>query len=625
MLLENINSPEDLKALSDEQMPALSEEIRAFLVDSVLKSGGHLASNLGIVELTLALHRVFDCPKDKIIFDVGHQSYVHKLLTGRRDGFARLRKKDGLSGFTKSDESAYDAFGAGHSSTALSAALGFAEASRLSGSDDYSIAVVGDGAFTGGMVYEALNNCRKDLKLILVLNDNEMSISKNVGRMSKYISDMRLSKNYIRLKRAVSKGLNALPLIGESAVGMVASVKDSVKKMLVYDSCFFESMGLRYFGPVDGNDYDKVKLVLEEAKRHGGCSLVHITTKKGKGYEPAESDSMKYHSVSPKKVEGVSLPTFSEAFGAAMVKLGAHDKRVCAVTAAMCEGTGLHAFSEKYPSRFFDVGIAEAHAVTFCGGLAAAGMRPVFAVYSSFLQRAYDSLIHDIALQKLPLVLGIDRAGLSPDDGATHHGIYDVAMLGALQGATVLCPISTRSVEPMLGYAYKKGGVSAVRYPKGREDAELCRVFYKSEEDFTKIGTKLAFEKDGSLKHCKYVFVSYGRAVKEAYEAARILNAEQDGSAGVILLEVLGEDARLADKIASLTDKDAALVFAEEGIRRGGAGESLQNELLTRHGRTMRVLAIDEIPDRADGAEDFYKMCGLDREALVKTAKEILT
>ena len=290
----------------------------------------------------------------------------------------------------------------------------------------------------------------------------------------------------------------------------------------------------------------------------------------------------------------------------------------------MCEGTGLGGFLEKFPERFFDVGIAEAHAVTFCGGLAAAGMRPVFAVYSSFLQRAYDSLIHDIALQNLPLILGIDRACLSADDGATHHGIYDVAMLGELKGATVLCPISTKSITPMLGYAYNKGGISAVRYPKGREDKELCDAFYKSEEDFIKIGTKLAFAKDGEIKGAKYVFIGYGRVIKEAYEAAKRLNSEEDGSAAVVLLEVLGDIAALSDKIAALTGDGARLVFVEEGIRRGGAGESLQDMLITRHGRKMRVLAIDDVPDRADGAEDFYKTCGIDRESLLNAAKENL-
>ena len=621
-MIEKINSPEDLKALSDGQMPVLADEIREFLCDVVMKNGGHLASNLGVVELTLALHRVFDCPKDKIVFDVGHQSYVHKLITGRKDGFARLRKKDGISGFTKTDESVYDSFGAGHSSTAISAALGFAEASKLAGDDSFAIAVVGDGAFTGGMVYEALNNCKKDLRLIVILNDNEMSISRNVGRMSKYISDMRISKNYIRLKRGVAKCLNALPLIGESAVGAVASIKDSVKKMLVYDSCFFESMGLRYFGPVDGNDYGKIKLALEEAKRHGGCSLIHVTTKKGKGYAPAELDSTKYHAVSASAPDNSGMPTFSEAFGAALLKLGTHNRRVCAVTAAMCEGTGLHAFSEKYPERFYDVGIAEAHAVTFCAGLSAAGMLPVFAVYSSFLQRAYDSLIHDVALQRLPLILGIDRAGLSPDDGATHHGIYDVAMLGALEGSTVLCPICTRSLEPMLGYASRKGGVTAIRYPKGREDAELTGVFYKSDEDYIKIGTKCAFAKDGSLKHCKYVFIGYGRVIREAYEAARLLNEKEADSAGVILIEALGGERKLCERISTLTSKGARLVFVEEGIRRGGAGESLRGALYESCGRFMRVLAIDKIPDRADDAEDFYKMCGIDRESILRAAKE---
>lgn len=623
MLLEKINTPRDLKKIDDKQIPDLAAEIRSFLVENVQKSGGHLASNLGVVELTLALHKVFDCPKDKIIFDVGHQSYVHKLITGRRDGFDALRKPNGISGFTKRAESEYDAFGAGHSSTAISASLGFAQAAKLNGSDSFCVAVVGDGAFTGGMVYEALNNCQKDLRLAIILNDNEMSISKNVGRMSKYIGDIRLSKKYINFKRFVSKTLNALPIVGEKAVGAVANVKDTIKKLLVFDSSFFESMGLRYFGPVDGHDYEKTKRVLEEAKRYNGCSIIHVMTKKGKGYEPAQENPTKYHSVSPTGSVCDNRPTFSQEFGKALTRLAKHNKNVCAVTAAMCEGTGLCAFEEKFGDRFFDVGIAEAHAVTFCAGLSMAGKLPVFAVYSSFLQRAYDNLLHDVALQNLPVILGIDRAGLSPDDGETHHGIYDVAMLASTGKALVLSPISVKSMEPMLTYGASQNKLVGIRYPKGKEDKELVEAFYKSKEQFKKIGVKCAFENDGSLKHCKYVFVSYGRVAKEAYEAAKILNGKEEASAGVILLEIICPFEKTAEKIYSLVDKNAKIVFVEEGIKVGGAGEGIQSLMLEKYSIPVKVCAITDIPDRSNSAEDFYKDCGLDRNTLAAIVKEI--
>ncbi len=623
MFLEKINFPDDLKKISDADMPVLAEEIRDFLVDNVMKTGGHLASNLGAVELTLAMHRVFSCPYDKFIFDVGHQAYIHKILTGRKNEFANLRRENGISGFTKRDESEYDAFGAGHSSTSISAALGFAKAARLKKSDSWTVAVVGDGAFTGGLIYEALNNVEKDLKLMVILNDNEMSISKNVGKMSKYISDIRSSKYYIKAKHDISDVLNSLPIVGKSAAGTVKKIKEAAKSLVVYDSNFFENMGLKYYGPVDGNNYAKVKFILEEAKRYGSSCIVHLTTKKGLGYIPAEENPTKYHSVSPRGVKKSKNQSFSAAFGKALTALAAHDEKICAVTAAMCEGTGLTPFAEKFPERFFDVGIAEEHAVTFCGALSAAGMTPVFAVYSSFLQRAYDNLIHDVELQGAHIVLGIDRAGLSCDDGLTHHGIYDTAFLSQISGATVLSPISSKSIGPMLAYAAKSDGIVAIRYPKGAEDEKLRDVFYKNEADYAKIGVKTAFDKDGSLAFCKYVFISCGRAAAEAVKAAEKLNAENSDSAGVILCEILSGKEFVADKIASLISKDAAVVFSEEGIRAGGAGMQLQSILSEKYGINIKVMAIDTVPDRADSVESFCKFCKIDCDSLISAAKEI--
>lgn len=623
MFLENINSPADLAELPDAAIPALADEIRDFLISSVEKCGGHLASNLGVVELTLALHRNFDCPKDKFIFDVGHQSYVHKIITGRKDGFSKLRTEDGISGFTKRAESEYDAFGAGHSSTSISSALGFARAAKLSGDDSWAVAVVGDGAFTGGMIYEALNNCEKDLHLMVILNDNEMSISKNVGKMSKYISDIRSSKYYIRLKHDVTDTLNALPVVGKSAFGTIAKIKESVRKLAVYDSNFFENMGLRYFGPVDGNDYEKVNMMIREAKSHGKSCIIHVTTKKGFGYPPAQIDPRHYHAVSPSLAQKSSLPSFSVSFGKALTRLAKFDEDVCAVTAAMCDGTGLTEFSEKYPERFFDVGIAEEHAVTFSAGLSAAGKKPVFAVYSSFLQRAYDNLIHDVASQDIPLVLGIDRSGLSPDDGTTHHGIYDVAFLSQIPHTTVLAPISTKSLEPMLAYALSKNeGITAIRYPKGSEDEALAKAFYHSDGDFKKIGIKTAFSKDGSLKHCKYVFISYGLAAAEAVEAAEKLNGIEKDSAGVILLEIVSQKDFITEKIANTVSPDAKLLFTEEGIYSGGAGMILKTELSDKYGIQMKVKAIKEVPDRANSRKSFYKKLGIDSETILKEITE---
>lgn len=618
MYLEKINSPEDLKELPEETMEPLFREIREFLIEKVSAAGGHLASNLGVVELTVAIHRVFDSPHDKIIFDVGHQSYVHKLITGRREGFDGLRRENGISGFTKRSESEHDPFGAGHSSTSLSAALGFARAAKLTGEGGIAVAVVGDGAFTGGMIYEALNNCEKDLPLVVILNDNEMSISRNVGRMSGYISDLRSSKYYISLKHRVEKLLNSLPYIGESAVGAVAAFKEKVRNAVVFDSNIFERMGLRYYGPVDANDYGKIRLMLEEAKNEGKSCIIHAVTKKGMGYAPAEVDPTGYHAVSASSGSG---STFSRAFGKAICRMAAKDKRICAVTAATCDGVGLDTFSQKYPDRFFDVGIAEEHAVTFCAGLSAAGLVPVFPVYSSFLQRAYDNLLHDLMLQKLPLTLCIDRAGFATDDGSTHHGIYDVAFLSQLEDVTVLAPVATESLEPMMTYAARKEGITAVRYQKGSETVGIREAFYKSPEDFKKLGIKLAFDKNGSLAHCKYVFIGYGRVIYEALEAATVLNAEEADSAGVILMEIVSPKDFVTDKIAKNIGKGARVVFVEEGIKNGGAGMLLQSALLEKYGISIKLRAIESVPDRGELSR-LFEMCRLDSASLIEAVKE---
>ena len=447
-ILDKIDSPEDLKSLEPEEIELLNEEIRDFLIDNVSRNGGHLASNLGVVELSVAIHRVFDSPKDHIIWDVGHQSYVHKLLTGRRAEFDTLRTPGGISGFVKRAESEHDCFGAGHSSTSISAALGFAEADHLNGSDAYTIAVVGDGAFTGGMIHEGLNNCRKDLKLIIILNENEMSISKNIGQFAKNLSKLRMRPGYFKAKRFTGNVLKHVPFVGKHLFRFALRVKKAFKNMM-YGSNYFEDMELYYLGPIDGNDYESMEKILTEAKKLKESAVIHIKTVKGKGYDPAEESPDKYHGVAPNNTKK-KRKTLTDVFGECVCELAEGDERICAITAAMCDGTGLNGFKEKYPDRFFDVGIAEEHAVTFGAGLAASGMKPLVAIYSTFLQRSYDNVIHDVALQKLPVTLCIDRAGLNSRDGATHHGIFDVAFLSHIPNMTIYTPTTEESLSRLL-------------------------------------------------------------------------------------------------------------------------------------------------------------------------------
>ncbi len=476
-ILARINGPEDLKALPASDMEPLAAEIRKCLVERVSENGGHLASNLGVVELTLAIHRVFSSPKDHIIFDVGHQCYVHKLLTGRKDLFPTIRQSGGLSGFPKRSESEHDAFGTGHSSTSLSAALGFAEADRLDHSDAYTVCVLGDGAYTGGMIHEALNNCKKDLRLIIILNENEMSISKNIGRFATSLSHLRSSRGYIKTKNAIGRFFRRIPLIGRKIFNRLLHIKKGLKSA-VYGSNIFEDLGLFYLGPADGNREDSVEKLLQEAKDCSQSCIIHLKTQKGKGYTPAEETPDRFHGMAPAASPCSNEPTFSEAMSRHLCEMAADDKRICAITAAMASGTGLELFRKEYPKRFFDVGIAEEHAVTFAAGLSASGKRPAVAIYSTFLQRAYDNIIHDVALQGLPAVFFVDRAGLNLSDGPTHAGVFDVAFLSEIPGLRIYTPITVAALRQAMDEAFACGEPCAVRYPNGRENRAVVERFY---------------------------------------------------------------------------------------------------------------------------------------------------
>ena len=472
-LLDSINSPQDIKEMDDLQLNTLAAEIRDYLIDVISKTGGHLAPNLGVVELTLALHKVFNTPTDKIIWDVGHQAYIHKILTGRREAFTSLRQYKGLSGFPRRDESEHDAFGVGHSSTSISAALGFAVARDLQKQDYNVVAVIGDGSMTGGMAFEALNNAGSlNKKLIIVLNDNEMSISKNVGALADYLYQLRTARTYTRIKKDI-KGWLQTKNYGDNIVNVIDRVKSSVKYLLIPGSVF-EHLGFKYFGPIDGHDIPKIIEMLETAKEESGPVIIHVITKKGKGYQPAESEPNKFHGTGPFdiatgcKISNPKAPiTYTEIFGHTITKLADDNQSIVAITAAMTEGTGLNYFAAKHPERFFDVGIAEQHAVTAAAGIAAAGMKPIVAVYSTFLQRAYDSVLHDICLQKLPVVLCLDRAGLVGDDGCTHHGVFDYSFLRSIPNMTVMAPKDENELQHMLLTAVSYNLPCSIRYPRG--------------------------------------------------------------------------------------------------------------------------------------------------------------
>ena len=615
--LGKINSPDQLKALDQDALLTLNCEIRDFLIKRVSENGGHLASNLGVVELSVALHRVFDSPHDHIIWDVGHQCYVHKMLTGRLDQFDSLRRGGGLSGFTKRSESEHDPFGAGHSSTSISAALGFAMTDRLSGSDAYSVAIIGDGAFTGGMVHEALNNVDKNLRLIIVLNENEMSIAKNTGRIANTLAHIRRGKAYFNAKKVTRNAVKGIPLIGKHLFRIVKRAKMGIKNAL-YGSNYFEDLGLTYLGPVDGNDMLAIETLLREAKKLDESVIIHVKTKKGLGYQPAEQSPTAYHGVSPTK-KSSEKPNFSKISGQVLTDLAKDNHRICAITAAMGDGTGLETFHKAYPERYFDVGIAEEHAVTFGAAMAANGYIPVFAVYSTFLQRAYDQIIHDAALQNLPLVMCIDRAGISAADGATHHGIFDVAFLSHIPGVKIYTPVSADGLALSIKTAVKQDCPVAIRYPNGREHDDVLTRFYPDGAPET-IDVR-AWNTQGA----QCIIVTHGKIVREAIGAVELLQ-EQGIRAGILLCEYIKPYDKLADRVADLIGKAATpIVFLEEEIRAGGFGMML-SDAMRRQGTlgAHAIMAIDDHFVVQTKDESVYTTAGLDAGCIANTVKELI-
>ncbi len=565
-MLETIKSPKDIKNLNKDQDHKLAAELRETIISTVSENGGHLASNLGMVEATIALHRVFDSPTDKFIFDVGHQCYAHKLLTGRFSDFGTIRKYKGLSGFTNPNESEHDIFFAGHSGTSISAALGIASAEKLRHQDNtpYTVAIVGDGSMTNGMIYEALNNCAdKKLNLIILINDNEMSISQNVGGLHNYLSRIRTSRGYFSLKRGFESFLSRIPLIGMPIAKLLKHLKDFIKHMFVSDT-IFEDLGLIYLGPVDGHDIKKLSVVLEEAKSKHQCCVVHIITKKGKGFEPAESHPDKFHGVGRFSVETGETPTatgtsFSSYVGECITKLAEKDEKICAVTAAMCQGTGLSKFAERFPARFFDVGIAEEHAVTFAGGLSAMGMKPIVTMYSTFAQRVYDQLIHDVSIQDLSLTLALDRSGLVSGDGITHQGIFDYSIFSTVPNAEIFSVSEKSQISEILAYSTSRRGLTVIRYPKS------------SAEEMTFITPLIS---DGfisyteNIKSARTVIITHGRLTNNAIKAA----ASTGDTAVLCLVRTFPLDF---EKISALCANCRNIYIIDEGIASGGIGEKL--------------------------------------------------
>lgn len=606
MILENISSPADLKSLDESRLSELADEIRARIISVVSQNGGHLASNLGVVELTLALHRVLDSPKDRIIFDVGHQCYTHKLLTGRYNDFETLRRTNGISGFPRAIESEHDFFGSAHSSNSVSVAIGMATAAKLSGSDAMTVAIIGDGAFTGGMVYEALNNCvDKKLRLVIVLNDNEMSISRNVGAIDNYFSRFRASKSYFSFKNRFVSAIDRLP--GNAVYKAMRAIKNRFKRLVLKEN-LFELFDLEYYGPLDGNDEKQLETVFSELKNHRhGIAVVHIKTKKGLGYEPAEHNPDIYHSVGSFDIAkgaaaGGKEKNFSFNFGKALTDLAEENKKLCAVTAAMAEGTGLDRFRTMYPDRFFDVGIAEEHAATFCSGLSSGGMVPVFAVYSTFMQRCFDQLLMDVALQGQSVVLGIDRAGLVGDDGPTHHGVFDVSLLSTIPDTLVFSPAFIDELKPCLEKCIAHKGVSAIRYPRGGE-WQYDKTSYSEKNG-------VCYADYGTPEVC---IITYGRLAAECDKAARLCGR---GTRVIRLLQIIPLDT---DTIYSLVKDMKYVLIAEEGMKNGGISETLALNLREK-GMTVGISAIDDFAPHGANA-DIFNTVGLSAKKLAEVLK----
>ena len=618
MVLDKIQKENDIKQLTEGELEKLRDEIREFLINSISVTGGHLASNLGVVELTMALHLSFELPKDKIIWDVGHQSYPHKILTGRREGFGSLRQYGGMSGFPKANESDCDCFNTGHSSTSISAGLGMAQARELSGEDYHVVSVIGDGALTGGMAFEALNNA-SDIKsnFIIVLNDNKMSISENVGGLSRYLGQFRTADAYRDLKTNVMEILNHIPNVGPRMVKRIRNTKSSIKQLLI-PGMFFEEMGIIYLGPVNGNDIAGMRKVLAEAKRVEGPVLVHVLTQKGAGYLPAEKHPSRFHGAEPFDIP-TGLPkkkqekaNYTDVFASVMRKLGEQDDKIVAITAAMADGTGLMRFKKEFPKRFFDVGIAEEHAVTFAAGLAKAGMKPVFAVYSSFLQRAYDQILHDVCIQNLPVIFAVDRAGLVGSDGETHQGIFDISYLSSVPNMTIMAPKNRLELRDMMQFAVEYHAPIAIRYPRGTafDGLKECR-------QPVKLG------KSETLHEGKEIAVLALGSMVQTAEQVREQLLEQGYDITLV-------NARFAmpfdkERIKELAQTHTLLVTMEENVKSGGFGEHVaaylkQEDIATR----MLMIAIPDAYVEHGNVEKLKQELGIDASSVTERILETI-
>lgn len=619
-LLETIKEPADLKQFSNQQLGFLAAEIRSFLLETVAHTGGHLAPNLGVVELTLALHAVFDSPRDQIVWDVGHQSYVHKLLTGRFDRFDTLRQYNGLSGFPKLNESIYDAFGTGHSSTSISAALGLAKARDLLGETNKVVAVIGDGSLTGGMAFEALNHLgHLQTDLIVVLNDNEMSISKNVGALSRYLTRIRVNPHMRRIKYDIQDLIQRIPKIGQATVNYLEKIEDSLT-FLVIPGMFFEELGINYLGPIDGHNITDLKMIFNHARERKGPVLIHVLTTKGKGYSPAEKYPQKFHGTGPfeiksgRKLEESPVKSYTEIFGETIVDLAQRDDKILAITAAMADGTGLSEFAKRFPSRFLDVGIAEQHAVTMAAGLAKKGFRPVVAIYSTFLQRAYDQIIHDVCLQNLPVVFMIDRAGLVGPDGPTHHGNFDLSFLRQIPNITVMAPKDELEFRDMIYTALQMNGPVAVRYPKREVPGD--GAFPETYQSLTPGKGEILLEGKNTA------IIGIGSMVQNALTAAGRLQKSGLNCTVVNARFVKPLDEELLLQIARTHNR---IVTVEENIVAGGFGSAVlefytQNRIKNLE---FRMLGIPDQFITQGSNEILLHQCGLDPEGISRAIREL--
>ena len=612
MALEKIQKANDIKELTEEELKELSDEIRRFLIEKISVTGGHLASNLGVVELTMALHKVLHFPEDKLIWDVGHQSYTHKLLTGRKEGFDDLRKYGGMSGFPKRKESKCDAFDTGHSSTSISAGLGYVAARELQQEHYNVVSVIGDGSMTGGMAYEALNNAsRLKSNFIIVLNDNTMSISKNVGGISNYLNGLRTTQVYSDLKRGVEDTIKRIPGRGERIVHQVKKTKSGIKQLFV-PGMFFEDMGITYLGPVDGHDLKTLTKTLNEAKRVNHAVLVHVVTKKGKGYLPAETNPSKFHGTGPfdvttgETIGGSGKDSYTDIFSKVLADIGKKDEKVVAITAAMADGTGLSRFAKLFPERFFDVGIAEEHAMTFAAGLAAGGMKPVFAVYSSFLQRAFDQTIHDVCLQNLPVVIAVDRAGLVGSDGETHQGVFDLSFLSTIPNLSILSPKNRWEMADMVRFAVSFQYPVALRYPRGEayEGLKEFRApieYGKSELLYEESEIAVMF-----VGHMSFLAEQVREDLKAAGYQCSLINARFVKPLDTEMIRKISENHRI-------------LVTIEENVLTGGFGEQVE-DFVMREDIPLKVRTIGISDDYVEhgNVDVLRKEVGLDRESIVK-------